>query len=50
LAQDRNEKWAHVDTLMNVWVENFLACWATICFSRRSLLHEVCYFQLQMTV
>jgi hypothetical protein len=26
LAQDRNEKWAHVDTLMNVWVENFLAC------------------------
>jgi hypothetical protein len=40
LAQDRDQLWAVVNTVMNLRVqENFLSSWVTFSFSRRTLLH-----------
>lgn len=42
LAQDINQSWALVNTVMNIWVpkkaKNFLTSWATITFSEKILL------------
>jgi hypothetical protein len=45
LAQDREERWVVVHTVMNLQVPqkvgNSLTSWVTISFSRRTLLHVV---------
>jgi hypothetical protein len=45
LAQDKNQWWAVVNTVMNLWVPlqavNFLTSRVTISFSRRIVLHSV---------
>jgi hypothetical protein len=47
LAEDRDQWWVLVNTIMNLQVpykaRNFLTSWANISFLRRAPLHGVCY-------